>query len=498
MDAARFAWVAAPLLWISAGGCALLNPPATHHAPEPPEDDSSQIVQQASPKSATARTSAAADVPAEQSDPLDAQIAAYLERMEAAERPGSRRADAPRAGERDGGLRLATDERLVPGTPAAPNAAGAAVAPPPAVTDFGARSATGRRELDAVPLGPRSTLPDAARTDQAAGNAARGAASESGVSDDAGASGGAGAPHAARTRDAGASAASGSGANASSAASRGAGGSEPVPASAAQKPTLTALTARPAASIVEPARGEAAAPAGVNTPVAARGVPASLQEFVGQWLATSDDGSFRHQLDARVMQVLAGEYERAREPLNLVTKEQQETASRFIDALVAIREGNLGDPSGAARSVLRELDALATTLRQVSELSVSTPVFCREVRGFGQYTPIEPAQFRGGAEFVIYVELRDFASTREPDGVFVSRFDLRTTVLSQNGESVLELRDDAIVDRCRNQRKDCFLPKLVRLPATLAPGEYVARVSVLDKVGEKAAEQQAAFRVLAR
>lgn len=499
MDAARLALAATFLLSWSSGGCALLNPPATQRSPEPPPDDSSQIVQQAPTKSSAAHATTAAEP--EQADPLDAQIAAYLERMEAAERAGSRRAAAPGA-EQAGGLRLATDARVVPESPARPSA----VIAPPSVADFGARTAAPRPEVDAVPLGPRSAPP--------------------GGSADLDARGGAGTSRSALAREAGGVAplpASAEGVAASSerpvsvgapAPSSFASTSSNSPTAAAptapleatppvapvapQKPTLTALSARSAAAVVEPAPGVAAAAAGVNTPVAASGAPASLQEFVGHWLATSDDGSFRHQLDARVMQVLAGEYERAREPLNLVTKEQQETASRFIDALVAIREGHLGDPGGAARNVLRELDALATTLRQVSELSVSTPVLCREVRGFGQYTPIEPAEFRGGAEFVIYVEVRDFASTKEPDGVFLSRFDLRTTVLSKNGENILELHDDDLVDRCRNQRKDCFLPKLVRLPTTLSPGEYVARVSVVDKVGEKAAEQQAAFRVLAR
>jgi len=51
-----------------------------------------------------------------------------------------------------------------------------------------------------------------------------------------------------------------------------------------------------------------------------------------------------------------------------------------VQATIAIREGHLGDPGGAASSALRELDQLTDALRKSSELSIPTLAICREVR----------------------------------------------------------------------------------------------------------------------
>ena len=42
----------------------------------------------------------------------------------------------------------------------------------------------------------------------------------------------------------------------------------------------------------------------------------------------------------------------------------------------------------------------------------------------------------------------------------------------------------------------CPTYALVRLPATLAPGDYVAKVTLVDKLGGKVAENRATFRIV--
>jgi hypothetical protein len=113
---------------------------------------------------------------------------------------------------------------------------------------------------------------------------------------------------------------------------------------------------------------------------------------------------------------------------------------------------------------------------------------------------IEPARFFSGdaAEFVLYCEVADFVSEHRADGDYYTVFDMTSAVLNRAGDVVLELKDADIVDRCRNRRADCFIPRLVRLPATLSPGRYVAKVTIVDKLGEKVAENSAAFELVAR
>ena len=89
-------------------------------------------------------------------------------------------------------------------------------------------------------------------------------------------------------------------------------------------PRLNAVNVRSTAT-VRTAQQDPVAP-GVNSSAVARGAPLSLREFLEQ-VPPPDDGSFRAQLDLRLLWIIAGEYDRARAPLELVSAEQQEVAA---------------------------------------------------------------------------------------------------------------------------------------------------------------------------
>jgi hypothetical protein len=235
----------------------------------------------------------------------------------------------------------------------------------------------------------------------------------------------------------------------------------------------------------------------INAPAYARTASTSLREFLEQSLP-GEDSSFREQLDRRMLWVMAGDYERARAPLTLVTAEQQELAIRFVEAWIAVRDWHMGDPSRAAGAAARELDELRRSLQRLSDLSMPTVRICSAVRSFGQYDALEPARFLAGtpAEFVLYCEVRDFVSELRDD-MYVSSFDMTTTILNRAGDTMLEIKDANIIDRCRNRRHDCFIPRLIRLPTTLPPGQYVAKITLADKLGQKVAENAATFQLVA-
>ncbi len=262
-------------------------------------------------------------------------------------------------------------------------------------------------------------------------------------------------------------------------------------------PTLTALTARSEPRGGLPPSRESDAPA-VNAPAAARVGLTSLREYLER-SPQPDDAPFRDQLDRRVLWAIAGDYEQARAPLRLVTAEQQQLAARFVETWIALREAHEGDLAAAATAARGPLAELEESLRRLADLSIPALKICSVVRGFGQYDEISPPRLpAGGAEFVLYCEIRDFVSELRSDGLYLTTFDLTTTIFNRAGDIVLELRDTDIVDRSRNRRQDCFIPRLVRLPASLPPGRYVAKVTVADKLGKKVAENSAAFELTAR
>lgn len=236
-----------------------------------------------------------------------------------------------------------------------------------------------------------------------------------------------------------------------------------------------------------------------NSTIDTTAMPPALRDFLER-RPKVDDAGYAQQLDERILWALAGDYDRARRPLELATTEQRAIASGFVEALIALREAQDGDLGASAAAATSQLAALQKALRTVSDLSVSDIRLCSAVRGFGQYDAIEPARFAAGtaAEFVLYVEISDFASEKREDELHYTVFDLKTQIVNKAGEQVFELADADITDRCRNLRRDFFIPRLIRLPASLAPGAYVAKVTVTDKLGQKVAQARTAFELVAR
>lgn len=267
-----------------------------------------------------------------------------------------------------------------------------------------------------------------------------------------------------------------------------------------EPPILGSVTARAAELSIADASTTGETSPAVNAPAEAADQPLTLEEFAEQWLDQPTETSFRGQLDQRLLLILAGKYEQARQPLEMVSDEQKQMATQFVEALIAIREGHGGDPGAEANRVLTQIEALMDSLVPLSDLRIPTLALTRAVRGFGRYEAFDPPHFLTGREneFVVYCEVRNFLSRPTADGGYESQFSLRTTILNRAGDVVLEINDEHIADKCKTRRHDCFIPRLVRLPATLSPGEYVVKVTIVDKIAKKVAEKRTTFRIVAR
>ena len=270
-------------------------------------------------------------------------------------------------------------------------------------------------------------------------------------------------------------------------------------AQSATPPALGRVTARAAETAPPGVLLSGDGPPTVNAPAFADH-QLTLEEFAEQWLAQPIDTSFRAQLDRRVLLVLASKYEEARCPLEMASDEQKKMAGEFVEALIAIRDGHGGDPAGEANRALARVEALMESLVPLSDLRIPTLALTRAVRGFGCYETFDPPHFLAGREneLVVYCEIANFVSRPTEAGGYESQFSMRTAVLNRAGDVVIKISDDHIADECRTRRHDCFIPRLVRLPATLSPGEYVVKVTIIDKIAGKVAERRTTFRVIAR
>lgn len=240
-----------------------------------------------------------------------------------------------------------------------------------------------------------------------------------------------------------------------------------------------------------------------STPAANSGSPAGFKDVLQALRNGEQDDSFRGQLDDRVMHVIAGEYAQAREPLRLVSDEQQALAKSLIETLIVSRdEFHLGNQDSAATKMNLELNTLVRSLGKVSDLRIPRFEICpiNGIRGYGNYDPLTPAEFVTGQPVAMatYCEIQNLRTEQDANGWYRSKLDMRTTVLTAGGDVILELDDKGIVDRCATERRDFFVARPIQLPATLAPGSYVIKTTIKDKLGEKVAQGRTEFRVIVR
>ena len=91
--------------------------------------------------------------------------------------------------------------------------------------------------------------------------------------------------------------------------------------------------------------------------------------------------------------------------------------------------------------------------------------------------------------------MENFAS-KESDGNFEVRISHQLELLTPEGHSVW--RDEKeldVVDSCKNRRRDFFFNRLLTLPADLASGDYVLKVTIKDRVKSQVAEAIHHFEV---
>ena len=238
----------------------------------------------------------------------------------------------------------------------------------------------------------------------------------------------------------------------------------------------------------------------VNSPETVADVPASLAQFVDRLASESADAAFHDQLQRRVLQALAGNDDEARRALEMFSREQQEVVTGFIELLISLRDAPQSSSHAALVGAQDAVTALNQAVQRAAGLQVPAFALCTRVDGFGRYEALHPPVFAAGSapEFVAYCELRDFQSRLAENGEYVSEFGLKLHVLSRSGETVHEFEAADIVDRCRSRRRDCFIAPLVRIDTVLSPGEYVVKITIVDKIGQKVAENRTTFRVSAR
>ena len=189
---------------------------------------------------------------------------------------------------------------------------------------------------------------------------------------------------------------------------------------------------------------------------------------------------------------------RAADIANLPT-EDREVLTALIDGLTNFRNGVRADTNMLMNRKIRPLIEMSDRLRSRSDLSIPNAVLCKEVRAWGNYTPIESQKFEAGMAHtvIVYAEVENFASTLNEKNLWETRLEGQLALYNESGWPVWEDKFPAI-DVCRNRRRDFFLPRKVTIPASLNLGRYVLKVTVTDQQASRIAESSIPIVIVAK
>jgi len=184
----------------------------------------------------------------------------------------------------------------------------------------------------------------------------------------------------------------------------------------------------------------------------------------------------------------------------LKDREKKSLAEAIWKVLQAAEQVDSGPSPQTQARFVEALQTLEGLLARLQPLRIPFAAFCRSVSSFGCYDALpEPVTFEAGRTHlvVLYYELVGFRSepAKDKKGWFRTLLNQKLAIMTESGREIWTHRDEDIEDLCRRYRRDFFVTRILRIPANLAPGKYVLRVTVEDKLANQIAETLLRFEV---
>jgi hypothetical protein len=203
-----------------------------------------------------------------------------------------------------------------------------------------------------------------------------------------------------------------------------------------------------------------------------------------------------HQhVSLRMLRLLAGDTEKAVEPIPHITPTEQDYWSRQLFALATyLDHHSQPDDKRRAAASVTQLDEAVSHLRELGSLSLHNLSFCKSVYGYGAIEPYDKDKFSPGQQVTLYVEVENYHSSSTEKGYCTS---LGSTyeVLDKSGERVMSGEFPDVDDCCRSRRRDFHIQYGLTLPAKLAAGTYKLQLVVKDRQSDKMGTATASFEI---
>lgn len=206
------------------------------------------------------------------------------------------------------------------------------------------------------------------------------------------------------------------------------------------------------------------------------------------------------QLDNQLLLFLKDQAVPDAQALGSLTQEDRDVLTALMDGLSNFRNAVRDDNNMLMNRKIRPLVEMSERLRARSDLSVPQAMLCKEVKGFGLYTPIDPPRFEGGVTHpvIVYCEIDNFSSQVNDKQLWETKLDQEIVLYTETGLPVWNDKKTQYTDASRNRRRDFFVNKIITLPANLTFGRYVLKVTMTDVHANRVAETSIPISVVAK
>jgi hypothetical protein len=203
-----------------------------------------------------------------------------------------------------------------------------------------------------------------------------------------------------------------------------------------------------------------------------------------------------HQhVSLRMLRLLAGDTEKALEPIPHISPAEQDYWSRQIFALATYLDHHSqpDDKRRAAVSVAH-LEEAVSNLRELGSLSLRNLSFCKNVYGYGSIESYDTDTFTAGQQVSLYVEVENYHSKSTEKG-YCTLLGATYELLDDKGKRVSGGDFPDVDDACRSRRRDFHIQYGLSLPENLTPGRYRVELVVKDRQSDKLGHATAPFEI---
>jgi len=216
------------------------------------------------------------------------------------------------------------------------------------------------------------------------------------------------------------------------------------------------------------------------------GLPVGIEREIERLeaLVAQEPNDVSRQIRLRYLYLAEGMTEKALALPENMNPDQAVLLMKIMQSAIATQKV-MHDPTAVSGETIETVQDLQEWLVSNADLEIPRVVLCTSIHSYGRYEVIPDGFFASGKanRAFLYCEVKNFATESTPDGKYRTRIAHRLELLTPQGHSVWKDSSEMeVVDICLNKRTDFFFNRLVELPRSINPGDYVLKVTVEDKI----------------